>query len=292
VYGAPSAANARSTASAESDSSITPKFLVKFKPNENTTIYADAAKGFRPGNGQAPPPPTLCGADYAAYGLTPSAVSSYGPDSVWSYEVGSKVLSDDHRYSLSGAAFYINWTDIRESLGFPRCGFVATINSGKAFSRGGEFEFSAMPVERLTVNGGFGYDDAKITNAGNLISLPAAGSPIQEVTPWTANLSAQYVHPLTNETQVLLRGDSSYAGRSYSTVNDPVDPRLRPSYALTNLRTALRHGSMEYAVFVKNITDAHPNLGDQLAQGAEYPGRPRWEVGPPRTYGVEFHILY
>jgi outer membrane receptor protein involved in Fe transport len=291
-FGTLSAENAASNASSESDSVVTPKLLVKYKPNENTTIYADAAKGFRPGNGEVPPPTSLCTATYAAYNLTPAELSSYGPDSVWSYELGAKRLSDDHRYSLTGALFYINWTDIREILGFPACGFTATINSAKAYSRGGEFEFSARPLERLTLNGGLGYDDAKISNPGTLISLPPAGSPIQEVTPWTANLSAQYVQPLVDDTQILLRGDYSYTGRSYSTANDPVDPRLRPSYALTNVRAALRHGPIEYAVFVKNLTDAHPNLGDQLSQTAEYPGRPRWETGPPRTYGIEFHVSY
>jgi iron complex outermembrane recepter protein len=290
--GVVSAGAAISNATAESDSIMTPKFLVKYKANDNFNIYADAAKGFRPGAGQIPPPQSFCASTYAAYNLTPVELSSYNPDSLWSYEVGAKAITPDHRYSLNGAIFYIEWMDIREVLGFPACGFAANINSARATSHGVEIEFSAALAEGLLLAGGLGYNDAKIESPGALITVPPAGSPVQQNAPVTANFRAQYERPLGPGMLLILRGDYSYTSRSYSTTNSPVNPRLRPSYALTNVRASLQRSSFEYSLFIQNLADAHPNLGDQLSQAAEDPGRPRWETGVPRTYGVDIRFIF
>jgi iron complex outermembrane recepter protein len=278
--------DATSNATKQSDSVVTPKILVKYKPTDEVVIFAQAAKGYRPGDGQVPPPADFCASTYAEYGLSPESLSSYGPDSLWSYELGTKWQSPDRRYSLSGSVFYIDWTDIRVTLGFPDCGFSATINSAKAVSRGAELEFSARPLDALTLTAAVGYDDAEIKDPGERVTIPPAGSPIQHVAPWTGSFGAAYRHQFNAGVEGALRTDYTFTDASYSTTNSPTDPRRRPSYSLVNLRASLTTGALEYALFVKNLTNAHPNLGDQLSQAAELPDRPRWAVGAPRTYGV------
>jgi iron complex outermembrane recepter protein len=287
AFGPPTEAQALVIPTSERDDVFTPKFLVKFEPNSNLNIYADAAKGFRPGSGEAAPPLALCASQYAAFHLTPEEVQSYKPDSLWSYELGAKARTDDRRFSLNPAVFWIDWTNVRQFLPLS-CGFAAILNSGKARSRGAELDFSAVPIEHLTLNGGIGYDDARIVEPGQLVPYPAAGSPIQQVAPWTGNFSAQYDMWIASNMKVATRGDYSYTDHSYSATTSPQFPLVRPSYSLLNLRTALDVKSSEFALFVKNAGDAHPNYGEQYSIAGFVPGRLRWTTGVPRTYGVEF----
>ena len=289
--GAPTFAEATPTDSHASDNAFTPKFLIKYQPDADMDIYADAAKGYRPGSGEVPPPPSFCAANYQAVGLTPSELSAYQPDSVWSYELGAKMRALDRRISLTGAVFWINWKNIQESINLSQCGFSAILNTAAARSRGGELEVSANVVEGLTLNAGFGYTDAQIVSGG-LATFLTPGETLPEVAPWTGNFNAQYEQTVAANTGIVYRVDYSYSDHSYSIANSELEPRVRPSYELINLRTALRRGTYEYAVFVKNLADAHPNLGDQISGGAEDPGRPRWDTGPPRTYGVEFRAKF
>jgi iron complex outermembrane recepter protein len=289
--GALSFADRQSTYSASSDHVVTPKYLVKYQPNDDVNIYVDAAKGYRPGSGQVPPPPSFCASNYELLGLTPGQVTSYRPDTVWSYELGGKMRALDRRVSLSGAVFWIDWTNIQETIDFTQCGFGATLNTAKARSRGAEFEGSAVLLEGLTVNGGVGYTDAKILTGG-LATFLKEGEPLPQVAPWTANFNAQYDRPVTASTTLVLIADYSYTDHSFSVTNSPTIPRVRPSYELVNLKSGFRQGKFEYALFVKNIFDVHPNLGDQLSAAAEDPGRPRWFTGPPRTYGFDIRAKF
>jgi len=284
-FGAPTYADATLYPSYEQDHVFTPKFLLEFRPNSNINIYADAAKGFRPGNGQIPPDPVFCASALAALGLGGQSFSSYGPDWVWSYELGAKALTADHRYQVNSALFWINWTHIRELLPLS-CGFQVTLNSGAARSRGAEFDFSAVPIPMLTVTGGFGYNDAKILTPGALISYPPPGSQIQGVAPWTANASVDYRIPL-GVPQLDLRAQYSYVGNRVSTTTSPTMPLPVSSFYLVDFRAAVTIRNTQFAAFVKNIADQHPDYSEQDSAGGYVPGRLRWTTGVPRTYGVE-----
>lgn len=269
----------------EADKVFTPKFLVKYQANQNLDVYADAAKGFRPGGGQIPPSILFCAAQYAALDLTPAELSTYKPDSVWSYELGEKLISDDHRYSLNSSLYWINWSDIRELLGLD-CGYAALVNSGDARSIGAELQVSAVPIDHVTLSGGIGYDNARILHPGVLSGTSPAGTPIQEVAPLTANLMAQYQAPLTATLQWLAEGDYSYTGHSITVTTDPYGI-IRPAYALVNMRLELIDAGTQYAFFIKNVGDVHPNLSEGFSIGGFDPGRLRWIEGVPRTYGIE-----
>jgi iron complex outermembrane recepter protein len=276
---------------AESDHGFTPKGAIKYAPNPNLDFYALASKGFRLGGAQVPPPPPFCGADYANFGITPAQLETFQGDSLWNYEIGAKSRMLDNRLTVNAAAFLIDWTNLQQTLRFS-CGFSSLINSGKARTRGGELEISAVPIDNLTVSGGVGYTDAKILSPGALLTIPAAGSAVQQVAPWTGNLSVEYTHALGNGFRGVIRGDYSYTDHSFSASNDPENPRLRQSYELTNIRFGVLKDFWEAAAYVHNVGDRHANLGDAQSEAAEDPGRPRFFINPPRTYGLEFRLLF
>ena len=59
-----------------SASGFTPKFGISYLPTPDLTLFADAAKGFRPGSANLPIPPSFCGVDLQSLGA-----NTYRPDS-------------------------------------------------------------------------------------------------------------------------------------------------------------------------------------------------------------------
>jgi outer membrane receptor protein involved in Fe transport len=285
------AASTYSLVSSESDTILTPRYVVQYQASPNLNLYADMAKGFRPGGGQAPPGLNICAADYAAAGLTPADLAKYNPDYVWNYEVGEKAFFDDHKYSVNASAYLINWIGIQQYMIF-QCGEGGIVNSGRAVSKGGELQVAAVPFHGLTLNAGIGYDYSRITEAGALVSVPPAGDPVQEVAPLRANAAGDYTHALTADMSWDLHLDWNYTSHRFSDANSPNFPRLIPAYFLLNSRFTITRGAGEYSLFVKNMGGIHPNLSDQLSNAAEDPGRPRWEEGPPTTYGLEARYTF
>jgi iron complex outermembrane recepter protein len=271
--------------STETEHDVNPKAVIRYETSEDLTFYALAAKGFRPGDGQMAPPSTFCGADYAADGLTPQDLASYKADSLWNYEIGAKSRLFDRRVTLDTALFWIDWKNLQQLQRFT-CGYDFTVNAGAARSRGGEIELSAIPVDQLQLTAGVGYTDAKITATSPELLTPV-GEPVQQIAPWTVNMSADYSFPVWRSYEGFVRADASYTDHSFSANNDPVNLRLRPAYDIENIRTGMRTRQWDIAAFVDNIRDTHANLGDNQSQGGEDPGRPRILVNRPRTIGIE-----
>jgi outer membrane receptor for monomeric catechols len=59
--------------------------------------------------------PLRCLQDLQALGRT-SAPLSYGPDPVWSYEIGEKSKVLDERLTLNGDVYYPKWSKVQEPV--------------------------------------------------------------------------------------------------------------------------------------------------------------------------------
>lgn len=269
----------------ESEDLITPKAVIQYEASRDSNFYVLASKGFRPGNGQAAPPVGLCANDYATAGLTPQQLSRYSSDSLWNYEIGTKNRIADQRLAVNASLFWIDWKDLQQTAFFS-CGFSYTFNAGAARSRGGELELSAAPLDRLNTTVAIGYTDAVITRASPTSQRPA-GSPVQQIAPWTLSGSGDYGVPLVGSLEAFARADWSYVDHSWSANNDLVNTSLRPSYTLANIRLGVRSERWDAAAFVNNVGNTHANLADDISEVGEVPGRPRIYVNPPRSAGLE-----
>jgi outer membrane receptor protein involved in Fe transport len=236
------------------------------------------------------PPTFYCAADYAAAGVAPQDLSSYRSDSLWNYELGAKSRLADHRVTLNGAIYQINWHNLQQTQQFS-CGYDFTVNAGAARSRGGELELSAAPFKGLTIAGGLGFEDAVITSAGATVRT-YPGEPVQQIAPWTASLSGDYSFPLAGAVEGFVRADGSYTDRSFSANNSVTNLRLRKAYDLVNLRAGVRTAGWDFAAFVANVGNTHADLGDNQSEGGQLPGRPRILVNPPRTFGAEVTVRF
>ncbi len=158
---------------------------------------------------------------------------------------------------------------------------------GGAVSKGGELEVHARPTQPLELSLGLGYQDAKITEE-SASSPQTVGSPVYQVPNWTGNGSVAYTTQVTADWKLVSGADYSYIGRSFSGINDPADPRERPSDRLINARFAFVNGPLEIALVGENLANEVANLGDSRSIAAETPGRPRLFVNQPRTIGLDF----
>jgi len=276
----------------DKEDGVTPKFEADYSLTRDKMVYAVVSKGFRPG-GVVPivPPGTPgtandCVAALAAVNpnITLDQTRSFKSDSLWNYEVGAKTAWLDHRAILNVSAFDIRWKNIQQEV-LLQCGFQYVANAGAAESKGAELEMRAQATEHLDLSLGLGYQDAKITQAGE--SPQPVGSPVFQVPDWTGNASAVYTIPVTADWALMNELDYSYMGSSFSSSNSSISPRKRPAYRLIDLRIALSNGTTEVALVGKNLTDEVTNLGDNRSIAAEVPGRPRLFINQPRTIGLE-----
>jgi outer membrane receptor protein involved in Fe transport len=276
------------------ESGVTPRYLLEYKVTPDLLVYASGAKGFREGGNNialpSGPPPIGCDKDLANAGLTASQAATFKSDDLWSYELGFKSSFAERRFTLNGAGFLIDWSNIQQQISLPLCGYGITGNSGAARSTGFELELSGRPVPELTLGLGVGYTDARVTQQG-AGSPQTVGSPVYNVPELTVASNVEYERHLTGSWTGFTRLDYSHVSGSYS-VNTQVTPLYRPSYNIGDLRLGGRNDSYEAALFVKNLTNEHANMADAVMIGAEIPGQPHFVVNRPLTVGVEARVRF
>ncbi len=280
------------------ESGVNPKLGLDYKLSSDKLLYAQIARGFRPGGlvpsipGNSVVDPLLCFQQLQALGyISASQTKSYKSDSLWNYELGAKTAWADNRVTLDGAVFLVKWNKIQQSVALP-CGFQFRANSGAAEIKGAELEAHVRPAAGLDLSAGLGYQRARITEASALLPTLKVGDRVYQVPDWTGNASATYTVPLAETRSFVSTLSYSYTGDSVSASVNANFPRVRPSYNILDLRLAYDVGSYELALIGKNLTNVEANLGDNRSLAAETLGRPRLVVNPPRMIGAEFRMKF
>jgi outer membrane receptor protein involved in Fe transport len=282
-------ASATSLAS-EKNTGLIPKFDLSYKLNPDVLLYATASKGFRPGGGNFPIPTSgplgdACEAALQQNFNTTSFVPSpltYGPDHVWSYELGEKAKLLDNRLTINASGYFENWSEVQQSVGLS-CGFNYTANSGDAHIYGGEVEIEALATESLLLSANVGYTHAAFVKLG--AGIPP-NTPILNVPEWTSSVSAAYHHSLGNNLNFIARIENNYVAGHYD-VAGGVTNRL-PSYDLTNLRVGVDGGRWTAVVFATNLFNERAPL-DFAYQGVNLtiPTFQRLTISQPLTVGID-----
>ncbi|HEV2362951.1 MAG TPA: TonB-dependent receptor [Caulobacteraceae bacterium] len=236
-------------------SKVTYKFNVNYQFNDELLLYATVSSGFR-GGGLNPEGPIF------------PVPPSFGPDSLWNYEIGAKGTLFDHRLDYQVDAYLIYWNNIQVNLTTNSGAANYTGNAGDAVSKGFEFEFQARPIHYLTVDLAGSYQDAHLTKgsppdqrAANP-TLGATGDQLPDVAPFQFALGLTYAAPLAlpgNWTGTL-GADITYRGRAnaYFAAN-PFNITLDP-YTLLNLRAGVSNGTWTATAFLDNVSDARAQI--------------------------------
>jgi outer membrane receptor protein involved in Fe transport len=279
------------------ESPITPKFGIEYTPNDNLMLYANAAKGFRPGGTNSIPTniAPACGDTLQALGY-PDRVppSEYRSDSTWAYEIGAKGRVGSW-LTFAGDVFRIDWDDVQRTRAVLNCANPFIDNLGKSRAQGVEAKVTVRPVAGLSLDGSFSYTDA---TAQETIRVPVAdpNAPDTVVTkgdrfapPWIISAAADY------ETAVGM-GDAVGYGRvqwdhrSGWTVPGgnigftPLTSRI-PARDFVAARVGVRTGGTDISLYVNNLLDSRDELG-RLVLGGGAANRMTRQVYRPRTFGV------
>ncbi|MGI9169540.1 MAG: TonB-dependent receptor domain-containing protein [Caulobacteraceae bacterium] len=212
----------------------------RFKINDDTSVYARVATGYRPGGPNILPPLA-----------PPDTPASYNADTVTSYEAGLKADWLHRTLSLDLAAYNIDWNDVQVFTFVNGLGILT--NGGTAVSRGVEFTATARPTRGLTVSLNGAYTDAHLTEDAPPGTGGLNGDALPYVPKLSLNLSGDYQWTLKGATTAYVGADFSFVGARSATFD------LRhevPSFETVDLRAGIDTGRWTLEAYVRNLANA------------------------------------
>jgi iron complex outermembrane recepter protein len=295
--------NGGNTAStgAESQTPVTPKVGLSYKPVPDWLLYASAAKGFREGGANTAVSADRCAVDLNALGLT-QAPSKYDADTVWSYEVGAKGRAFDGHVQIESSVFYIPWKNTQEVVPLTDCGFRYIANVGSALSQGFDLEIDWRVIDGFTLGASVARTDAKYTATALGGALPGGGRAVivnngdpLPVAPWQVHSSAEYSFSVHADKDAYLRITDDYSSSYHSgpgANSVAYDPELahQDSLRYSTLRAGVRTQAWDASFFVNNLLNSDSTLNithDTLASPLV-----RIDTYRPRTIGVTATYRY
>lgn len=259
---------------------FTPKLGINFRPQQGMLIYASATRGYKSG-----------GFDIGAT-RKQDAEAGYGPEYLWSYEVGGKFDLLGQRLRANLNAFYYDYTDLQVQ-NFVQSGAIfgaVTQNAATARIKGLEVELLAQPGRGIELFANTTYLDAKyrtypaafVTQFG---SFDASGKRLNNAPKWSATFGGTLTHDMENGGTLFFGADAHVQSRVFFTpANRGVAgisdyPEQQGGYGLVNARIGWTNPDKDWKVVLmgSNVFNRDYILGtaNYTAAIAGRPGRPR-----------------
>lgn len=239
----------------KNDYGLTPKFSLTYDLSDSSSVYATIAKGFRLGGPTGPIASSVCQNDLNAIGVS-APPTGYGPDKLWSYEAGTKARLLDNRLTVNADVYYIDWTNIQQTVNLPTCGASVTFNFGSAESYGTEIELRATITEGLTLSAVGGITRAVITQSPNALTA-APGQAVLNTPKWTLTTAADYNWKIDDALNGFARVDYDLVGSSHGAFNETDPAFFQPRYGVLNGSIGIDSGTYQVFLYTKNLLNNH-----------------------------------
>lgn len=260
-----------------SDDYFTPRVSVDYDINDDVMVYAAVAKGAKPG-----------GFSTLSIGQDLSN-NRFLPETLWSYEIGTKTQFFDNRIQLNADVFYMDYKNKQVTTQDASAGggvnlSTVTRNAGEAEIYGFEADVAIAVTEELTFTAGYAYLDTEYTDfvfttlsgndlvrGGNCTPTTVAGNPVCEVSLTGNPLERQPKHaftagangsfPITDDVSIVAEVDLQYQGkRPLSQWN-----RWRlPSYVNVDARLGVEGDQWSVIAYADNLFNS-----DKIRSGQE-----------------------
>ena len=173
-------------------SEFTPRVALSYDMNEDITLYATAARGYKSG-GFATFGFDLHGMDVTDEGAAPPGTTpvAFDPEQVDSFEVGAKTRLLGNTLQLNASLFYYVYTDLQ--LVYFDTGSSLVANVGEAEGKGVEVDLRWVPTRNWDVFAGLSLLDTEITDATDIVALGACGDCDGNNLPFAPELSASAI---------------------------------------------------------------------------------------------------
>ncbi len=249
------------------NNSFTPRAVLRYKPSEDSSIYASYSKGYKAG----------------ILNVGGSSQQPVKPENINAFELGYKY--DDRGFSFDAAGFYYDYKNLQVSSF--QAGAAQIRNAASSEIYGLEAQFRYRMTTGFTVHAGANWTHARYksfknapyytwcdpsvgaasplycvpialggSGPGGIIqtSVDASGFRMQRSPEFSGNVGASYVADLG-------RGSLTLSGNLYYTASSFADPEQQfqqSGYALASFRAQWEDPSKHYsvAIFGDNITNS------------------------------------
>ena len=251
--------NSTGAALSETFTAVTPRFTLEHDLNDDTLLYASAAKGTKAG------------------GFNPTAIADefkvFDEEANWTYELGAKNTFMNGRLVLNGAVFYTDWTNVQLNSPDPSSAnpdaVTITLNLGDATIFGIEADAAFYATDNLSFDGTFSHADGTYSDGtidARFRRLPApcddivcnssgdvGGNDIERTPRTQASFGTQWENELPAlGASYYVRGDLTWQSEFYAT---SANLATIPSRTLLSARAALQWDNVDLSFWVKNLTD-------------------------------------
>lgn len=166
-----------------SDSSVSPKLAVVYRPFETTTVRSSVGQSFR-----APTVYELYRTWTSSSGVTYAGNPDLKPETTISWDIGvEQKLWEGAKVSLTYFENYMEDLIYRKTVSST---YQELVNIGKAESRGVEFEAEQRINKWLRLYGNFTYTDSEVTD--NPAKPEIEGKRLIQVPLWMGNVGVQF----------------------------------------------------------------------------------------------------
>jgi outer membrane receptor protein involved in Fe transport len=252
--------------------SIDPRFYARYKLADTVNVYSSAAKGFRSG------------------GFNLLNQPSYGPESVWTYELGTKMSLLEGRLSADAAVFYSRYTNyqIVGVLPPPEPPLDITSNAGSAKIDGIEWDLTWRPADQwsLSFNGDY-LHDYKFTEISVTNSSYQVGDNLDFVSRYAFTTSA--------ERDFIWHGKSGFVRLDYNEVGRENFRNRSLGYwyfsqsdvsHMLNFNSSLCWNDiLRFGVFAQNLLNDRGYISPDVIEADASRSR-------PRTVGIQFSVTF
>lgn len=251
--------------------SVNPRVYAQYRVSDAVNTYATAAKGFRSG------------------GFNGFGEPTFGPEEVWTYEIGTKVSLLQGRLVADFALYHSDYDDYQISgvLPAPAPPFGILSNAGKARIRGVEWAIGWRPADQWTLGFGGNYVDTKFVELNADSTAYIVGDRLDYFSRYSYTLSAErafnwHGKPGFARLDYNKHGPATYRNRSigpwYFSQSDVID--------MLNFNLLLWwNENLSVSAFAQNLLDDRgytgPNSIDEFAARAR-----------PRTFGIGFGVTF
>ena len=254
-----------------------PKATLRYKPEDDVTLYGSWSRGFRSGGFNQ----TGVGAVARENGVL-GVNDTFQAEIADTTEVGVKTQFPDQRVTLDADVFY---TKSKNGYFFVYIAADSTQNLGNlnATYKGAELSVTAKPTDRIDLYAGFGYTDSRITE---MADPTVVGNQAPLVSKNTVNAGAQYRQPLGDGLSGTVRLDYQEIGRTWW---EPYNVTSRNPVSLVDLRLGLQAEKWTLTAWSKNLTNKIYNA--EFSPGNVGGAGFLWRA-LPRRYGVDLDYRF
>ena len=246
----------------ETFDSTSPRVYASYDIAENIRAYASVAKGFRSGGFNAPGQP------------------AFDSETVWTYEVGSKMSLLDNSLIADIAIYQSDYEDVQVFGSDPSDVGVSlgrTTNAGEATIEGIDLALNWLAAENFNIKIQGNYLDMEFTNVNAVDSSHAVGDPLDAVPEYSYGISTGYVFQIRDNTASFhvdynKQGQSVFRNRSvgehYVSYSDEVE------MLNVNLDLSVSE-NMSFGIFAQNLLNDRGELDPFAIEYSAARSRPR-----------------